>query len=109
VTDVEQFRVRMRMMSIGLAPETLRQWAFRTLDVLLDDARIVDADVGARLAAGEVEFDMQVKADSALAAMQSAAGAVAEAAHAVASDAWSSVVGVPPIDHAEVDRVPIPA
>ena len=109
MTDVQQFRVQMRMSIGGLAPETLREWAFRTLDVLLEDVRIVDADVGAALAAGDVEFDMQVKADSAQAAMQSAADAVADATRAVVSDAWSSLERVPPIDHAEVDRIPIPA
>jgi hypothetical protein len=109
VSDVQQFRVQMRMSIDGLAPQALREWVFRTLDVLLEDVRIVDADVGAALAAGAVEFDMQVRADTAEAAMQAAADAVADAAQAVASDAWSSLVGIPPIDHAEVDRVPIPA
>jgi hypothetical protein len=109
VSDVQQFRVQMRMRIGRLAPETLREWAFRTLDVVLEDVRIIDADVGTTLATGDVEFEMQVRADSAQAAMQSAADAVADATQAVVSDAWSFIERVPPIDHAEVDRVPIPA
>jgi hypothetical protein len=79
------------------------------VDVLLEDARIIDADVAAALADGVVEFDMQVRADTAQAAMQSAAEAVADAVRVAASDAWTSMPRIPSIDHAEIDRVPVPA
>lgn len=109
MTDVDQYRVQMRLSIGGLSANALRGWAFRTLDALLEDGRVVDADVAGTLAAGEVEYDMQVRADSVQAAIQSASDALADATRVAASDAGDAHTHIPAIEHAEVDRVAIPA
>lgn len=109
MTGVDHYRVQMRLSIGGLPTGTLREWAFSTLDVLLEDARVVDADVAGTLAAGEVEYDIQVQAESIQAAMQSASDALAEATRTVAATAADPRSQVSTVEHAEVDRVPIPA
>jgi hypothetical protein len=109
VTIVDQYRVQMRLSIGGLPAGTLRQWAFDTLDALLEDERVVDADVAGTLAAGEVEYDMQVRAEGVQAAMQSAADALADATQTVAATTDDARSQISTVEHAEVDRVPIPA
>jgi hypothetical protein len=108
VTVVDQYRVRLRLRIGGLSAATLREWAFSTLDALLEDERIVEADVAGTLAAGEVEYDMQVRAETIQAAMQSASDALADATQVVAAAAESRAQ-ISAVEHAEVDRVPVPA
>jgi hypothetical protein len=107
VTVVGQYRVRLRASIGGLTPDELSEWSFGTLDALLADVAIVDADVAATLATGEVEFDMQVRADTVQDAMRVSSEALGRAtAAATAAGAGSRPAE---IEHAEVDRVPIPA
>lgn len=109
MTGVDRYRVQMRLSIGGLPTGTLREWAFSTLDALLEDERVVEADVAGTLATGEVEYDMQVQAETIQAAMQSASDALTEATRTVAATAADAPSRTSTVEHAEVDRVPIPA
>jgi hypothetical protein len=109
VIVVDQYRVQLRLSIGGLSAGTLREWAFHTLDALLEDARVIEADVAGTLAAGEVEYDMQVRAESVQVAMQTASDALAAATQVAAATAADGPAPVSAVEHAEVDRVPIPA
>ena len=101
--DMGAYRVRLRASIRGLDPEALSDWSFGSLDVLLDDPTIVEADVAATLAAGDVEFDLHVVADDVPAAVRLGAEAVRRATTAAAG------VQAPEIEHAEVDLLPASA
>jgi hypothetical protein len=73
------------------------------LDVLLEDPTVVDADVAATLSAGDVEFDLQLRAGDMNDAMRLSLAALNRAS------ASSVAACVPDVEHAEVDLVPIPA
>jgi hypothetical protein len=107
VTVVEQYRVRLRASTGGLTAEALGDWSFGTLDALLEDPVVVDADVAAALAAGDVEFDLQVRADDLQSAMRVSTEALGRAS--AASTAAGAGSRLPEIEHAEIDRVAIPA
>jgi hypothetical protein len=107
VSIVGQYRVRLRARIGGLTAAALSDWSFGALDALLDDPTIVDADVAAALASGEVEFDMQVRADDMQGAVRVSTEALGRAT--AVSTATGAGTRLPDIDHAEVDRVPIPA
>lgn len=98
---VGRYRVRLRASIGGLTPEALSDWSFGALDVLLEDPTVVEADVAATFAAGDVEFDMQVVSDDVQGAVQLSTAAVRRATAASSR--------VPEIEHAEVDLVPISA
>lgn len=98
VIVVGRYRVRLRAKVGGLAPEALSDWSFGTLDALLDDPEVVAADVAATLAAGDVEFDLQVAADDVPSAVRLSAEALGRATGRV-----------PAIEHAEVDLLPASA
>lgn len=85
----------------------LDAWSFGALDLLLGDPAIVDADVAASLAVGDVEFDMPVRADDMQGAVRVSTEAVRRAT--VASATAGAGSGLADIEHAEVDRVPISA
>jgi hypothetical protein len=107
VNDVGQYRVRLRASIGGLTADELSDWSFGSLDALLDDPTIIDADVAATLAAGDVEFDIQVRAADLNEAVRLSTDAIRRATAAAATAGAST--RQPDIDHAEVDRVPIPA
>jgi hypothetical protein len=94
-----QYRVHLRVGVVGMAPEVLEEWCFGTLDALLADPAVVDADVAAALAAGEVEFDLQVRADDVPQAVGAGTAALARAAMPGPA---------PTVHHAEVDEVALP-
>jgi hypothetical protein len=96
-----QYRVRLRANIGGLTADALSAWAFGALDALLDDPGVVDADVAAALAAGDVEFDLQVRADDVQGAIRVSTEALARATGGASRP--------PEIEHAEVDLVAIPA
>jgi hypothetical protein len=102
-----QYRVRLGTHISDLTADELHAWAFGTLDALLDDPVVVDADVAAALAAGDVEFDMQVRAETVPDAIRVSFEAISRAAAAGTPSVARS--RPPEIEHAEVDRVPIPA
>ena len=104
---VGQYRVRLRASIGGLTADALDDWSFGTLDELLEDPVIVDADVAAALAAGDVEFDMQVRADDLQSAMRLSTEALSRAS--AASTAAGAGSRLPEFEHAEIDRVAIPA
>jgi hypothetical protein len=107
VIAVDQYRVRLRVNIGGLTVGALRDCSFGALDALLDDPTVIDADVAATLAAGDVEFDLQVSAEDMQAAVRISLDAVSRAtATSTAADAGSRL---PAIEHAEVDLVPVPA
>jgi hypothetical protein len=103
VIVVGQYRVRLRANIGGLTADALSDWAFGTLDVLLEDPTVVGADVAATLSAGDVEFDLQLRAGDMNDAMRLGLAALDRAS------ASSVAAGVPDVEHAEVDLVPIPA
>ena len=107
MTVVGQYRVRLRANIGGLTADALSEWAFGTLDALLEDPAIIDADVAAALAAGDVEFELQVRADDLHGAVLLSSDALSRASGASTSSGSGS--RLPEIQHAEVDHVPIPA
>ena len=94
---MEQYRVRLWARVDGVPVEALDEWLFGTLDRLVEDPEVVDADVAAALAAGDVEFDLQVRGDG------------VEDALRVGTDALRRAAAVPAIRHAEVELVAVPA
>ena len=102
--DVQRYRVQLRASIGGLSADEVGAWAFGRLDGLMGDPSVIEADVAATLGAGLVDFDLQVRADAAHDAMRLGAEAVDRAAAAAVRGA-----GRPEIDHAEVDRIAIPA
>jgi hypothetical protein len=106
VSAVGQYRARLRAHIGSLTADALGDWSFGALDALLDDPAVVDADVAATLAAGDVEFDLQVHADDMLGAVRVSTAALSRA---TAASTPAGAGSPPEIEHAEVDRVPIPA
>lgn len=98
---VGQYRVRFRTSVRGLATDQLSDWAFGSLDRLLEDAVVVQADVAGALARGEVEYDLHVRAETVVDALRLAGEALGRATATGSRQ--------PRIDHAEVDRVAVPA
>ena len=95
---MSRYRVRLRASVGGLEPEALSDWSFGTLDALLDDPEVVEADVAATLAAGAVEFDLRAAADDVPAAVRLSAEALGRATSRR-----------PAIEHAEIDLLPASA
>lgn len=102
--DVQRYRVQLHAGIGGLSADELGAWALGILDALLDDPTVLEADVGATLATGLVEFDLQLDADTTHDAMRTAEEAIGRAAAAPTRDGAR-----PAFDHAEVDRVAVPA
>ncbi len=94
-----QYRVQLRAGITGMTPAALEEWCFGTLDALVADPEVVSADVAATLAAGEVEFDVQVRADGLPEAVGAGTAALARA---------TSTGVAPTVHHAEVDEIAIP-